>query len=273
MPSTLELWHIIEDARTYIKKLEACATHDKKRSDQALALALAELKNAAAREEQLIQRINDLEKEQSVRDLLVEQKNTQRVNLALMRSLEEICARTKIETENSNALRVQMMKSLERTSSKVVIPPPTPLPTPPLPPHPIECTLHTVQVTVSPTNGLGCAFDEKFQITNFRQGEAGNASALETAGAIVNDQLVSINNLDMMHNWPSRTAIVDFLAQAKSTGATVQMTFTRKRPSNSSPIKKQQQGDSGGGNAGNEQELTPTVPMKLFISTPSGKWR
>ena len=255
-----ELWTIIEQARNYIHELELRHLEDQNRINS----ALNELKQSAAREEDLLQRVSKLEQEQSVRDILSAQKEQTRVNMALMRSLEDIVKSTKQESHANNNLRSQMLEALQKTiftdtTNNITERIPTtnitpsststsPRPSPPSKSISIPTSTKTspnnslttlsnkhmeydILVHISQDQKLGCAFDHDWNVTGFRNKSDGTMSTMEAAGVLVGDQLIAIHNRNILLDWPSRASIINFLrdGQSKGEGQMVRFLLRRKK--------------------------------------------
>ena len=280
--SEAQLWEIIDQARNYIQELEVRHLEDQSK----LHAAIKELKQSAGREENLLQRVSELEQQKSIRNILSAQKEQTRINLVLMRSLSDIVETTKHETNKNDTLRAQMLSALTETLT-------TPIKTTQnrtattftTPNTPISAanaasvnnnnnsnnnnnatstttaTAISSPCTVSPKNqytitvevtreGLGCAFDNDWFVAGLK-----DKSTMKIAGVVIGDQLVSIANRTILE-WPSRSAIISFLKQMntdnKNVGqdsrtTTMRFSFKRQHAANETGFG----GDaSGGGSSG-----------------------
>ena len=282
----MSLWKIIDEARSYIHELEL-----RHRDDQnSLNAALRELKQSAVREEKLLERVAEME----MRDTrALQQEEQTRVNMTLMRSMEEMIQSTREETHNNNAVRSQILEVLQKTpsiqihstddvetSTSDISPTPTAAafpPPPPLPPPPptIERAIgsrieYTIQVCCR--DGLGCGFNQDWVVTGFRTKDTdGSKSVVEEAGAMIGDQLTGINNRNLLTDWPSRSSIIDYLRNAKQEGIVVRLTLRKIDEEKD----KEKEGESVVVVGGLDISSIPTTPWKngqLFVSTPTGKW-
>ena len=282
-----ELWTIIEQARNYIHELELRHLEDQNRINS----ALNELKQSAAREEDLLQRVSKLEQEQSVRDILSAQKEQTRVNMALMRSLEDIVKSTKQESHANNNLRSQMLEALQKTiftdtTNNITERIPTtnktpsststsPRPSPPSKSISIPTSTKTspnnslttlsnqhmeydILVHISQDQKLGCAFDHDWNVTGFRNKSDGTMSTMEAAGVLVGDQLIAIHNRNILLDWPSRASIINFLRDGQSKGEGQMVRFLLRRKKDATMQEKD----------GTESVLFLTN-RKLLSTTPS----
>ena len=294
------LWKIIDEARSYIHELEL-----RHREDQnSLNAALRELKQSAVREEKLLERVAEME----MRDApALQQEEQTRVNMTLMRSMENMIQSAREETHNNNAVRSQILKVLQKTpsiqihstdddvetSTNDISPAPTaaaflaatsslaasPTP-PPTPPATIERAIgsrveYTIQVCCG--DGLGCGFNQDWIVTGFRTKDTdGSKSVVEEAGATIGDQLTGINNRNLLTDWPSRSSIIDYLRTAKQEGIVVRLTLRKKgRGTKIDEEKEEKEGESVVIVGGLDISSIPTTPWKdgqLFVSTPTGKW-
>jgi len=313
-----DLIHLLSLAQFHIHELETTNKINQVNLDH----ALKELKKAAHREEILMQQLSEIDKEQNWRGIVAEQHKQQRINLALMRTLENICEKTQQETAHNNQLRVQMIQALDRehqsTKTHVLLQAqseealkqkmwvretiePKPYATSTKADQDKEGVKYTIFVPVQTSNGLGCAFDQEWNIKRFANPDTSSRSSVEQAGALIGDQLIAINDLYFSTDWPSRSSIIEYLNQSRTQNRAIELTLKRTRPSATNTV------DSGNAvtaavnvvpvPAVIKQEqviidpavieekplhekplhvspiLTPAMPHRLFVSTPTGKWR